>query len=51
MNTGYSIVSNYADGFFAWREANLPLDTPDFATSLILYRLPEQVTENVWSAS
>lgn len=50
MDMGYSNVSNYSDGFFAWRDANLPVDAPDFAPSSMLYRLPQQVTKNVWSA-
>ena len=50
MDMGYSNVSNYSDGFFAWRDANLPVDAPDFAPSSMLYRLPQKVTENVWSA-
>ncbi len=50
MDMGYSNVSNYADGFFAWRDANLPVDAPDFAPSSMLYRLPQQVTKNIWSA-
>ena len=50
MDMGYSNVSNYSDGFFAWRDANLPVDAPDFAPSSMLCRLPQQVTKNVWSA-
>ena len=50
MDMGYSNVSNYSDGFFAWRDANLPVDAPDFAPSSMPYRLPQQVTKNVWSA-
>ncbi|MGA0375546.1 MAG: MBL fold metallo-hydrolase [bacterium] len=50
MDMGYSNVSNYADGFFTWRDANLPVDAPDFAPLSMLYRLPQQVTKNVWSA-
>ncbi len=50
MDMGYSNVSNYADGFFAWRDANLPVDAPDFVPSSMLYRLPQQVTKNIWSA-
>ena len=50
MDMGYSNISNYSDGFFEWRDANLPVDAPDFAPSSMLYRLPQQVTKNVWSA-
>jgi hypothetical protein len=43
-------ASNYADGFFVWRDANLPVDAPDYATSYMLFKLPQQATKNVWSA-
>ena len=43
-------VSNYADGFFVWCDAYLPLDAPDYATSSMLFKLPQQATKNVWSA-
>ena len=41
MDMGYSNVGNYANGFFAWRDANLPVDAQDFAPSSVLYRLPQ----------
>ena len=41
MDMGYSNVGNYANGFFAWRDANLPVDALDFAPSSVLYRLPQ----------
>ncbi|MEM7377730.1 MAG: MBL fold metallo-hydrolase, partial [Pseudomonadota bacterium] len=47
---GYTNVSNYADGFFRWRDAGLPVEQLDKAPSSLLYSLPEQVSEHVWSA-
>ena len=50
MALGYSSISNYADGFFVRRDGNLPVDAPDFASSSMLFKLPQQVTKNIWSA-
>ena len=47
---GYTNVKNYADGFFAWKEAGQGVDHLDKALDSILYERPIQVTENVWSA-
>lgn len=47
---GYTDVSNYADGFFAWRDAGLPVEAPDLALDAMLYRRPEQVADGVFSA-
>ena len=47
---GYREVYNYSDGFFAWRDAGLPVKSPDQALASQLYRLPEKVSSNVWSA-
>ncbi len=47
---GYSNVSNYADGVFAWRDAGHPMEVPDKAPDSMLYSKPEQVTADVWSA-
>lgn len=47
---GYTQVSNYADGFFAWRDAGLPVEAPDLALDTMLYRRPQQVADGVWSA-
>jgi glyoxylase-like metal-dependent hydrolase (beta-lactamase superfamily II) len=41
---------NYADGIFAWRDAGYPMEVPDQAPDSILYRKPQQVTPDVWSA-
>ena len=47
---GYSDVRNYSDGFFAWRDAGLPVDAPDLAIDSMLYSRPLQVSDGVWSA-
>ena len=50
MDMGYTNVSNYADGFFAWKDASLPIDVPDRELNSFLYSMPIKVTEGVWSA-
>jgi glyoxylase-like metal-dependent hydrolase (beta-lactamase superfamily II)/rhodanese-related sulfurtransferase len=50
MDMGYRNVSNYADGFFAWRDGGLPVEAPDLALDTMLYRKPEKVADNVYSA-
>ena len=47
---GYTRVYNYADGFSAWRDAGLPVTSQDPAPQSMLYRLPRQVANGVWSA-
>ena len=47
---GYTRVFNYAEGFSAWRDAGLPVESPDPAPQSMLYRLPEPVAAGVWSA-
>ena len=47
---GYTRVFNYAEGFSAWRDAGLPVTSQDPAPQSMLYRLPMQVAEGVWSA-
>jgi glyoxylase-like metal-dependent hydrolase (beta-lactamase superfamily II)/rhodanese-related sulfurtransferase len=47
---GYKQVYNYADGFFAWRDAGLPVALADEAPGTMLYRRPVQVADGVWSA-
>ena len=49
-NMGYTNVKNYSDGFFAWKEALNPVKISDYEPSNILYRLPVEVAENVYSA-
>lgn len=50
MRMGYTNVHNYADGFFAWKEAGLPVRLLDEAPGNMLYRLPVEVSDGVWSA-
>lgn len=47
---GYTNVKNYSDGFPAWKNAGLPVESPDLEPSSFLYSKPVQVSENVWSA-
>jgi glyoxylase-like metal-dependent hydrolase (beta-lactamase superfamily II)/rhodanese-related sulfurtransferase len=47
---GYTKVFNYAEGFSAWRDAGLPVTSQDPAPQSMLYRLPQQVADGVWSA-
>jgi len=50
MDMGYSNVSNYADGFFAWQEAGLALQPTDEAVGSMLYSMPVEVIPGVFSA-
>jgi len=50
LKMGYKDVKNYKDGFFKWRDAGLPVEVGDKAPESMLYSLPQQVTDNVWSA-
>ena len=47
---GYTDVRNYADGFFAWRDAGLPVAMTDEAPNSMLFSLPREVVPGVWSA-
>jgi glyoxylase-like metal-dependent hydrolase (beta-lactamase superfamily II)/rhodanese-related sulfurtransferase len=47
---GYTNVTNYSDGFFVWRDAKMPVYSFDQTLDSFLYRLPEKVAPNVWSA-
>lgn len=50
LELGYRDVKNYADGFFNWRRAGLPLVQLDKAPASFLYDLPREVSPGVWSA-
>lgn len=51
VNMGYENVANYADGFFAWQEAGLPVTLADEAVGTVLYSKPVEVIPGVvWSA-
>ncbi len=47
---GYTSVSNYAPGFFEWRDAGKPVKFTDRALDSMLFRKPEKVVDGVWSA-
>ena len=47
---GYTDVYNYPGGYFAWRDAGLPVDSADKAPDSILYDKPREVADGVWSA-
>jgi glyoxylase-like metal-dependent hydrolase (beta-lactamase superfamily II)/rhodanese-related sulfurtransferase len=50
LQMGYRNVSNYDDGFFAWRDADLPVEAPDEALDSMLFSLPREVADGVYSA-
>lgn len=50
MKLGYTNVKNYADGFFAWHDAGLPVKYSDKALDSFLYSKPVEVIPGVWSA-
>ena len=47
---GYTDVRNYAPGFFEWRDQGKPVKFTDRALDSMLFRKPERVMDNVWSA-
>ena len=47
---GYSKVKNYADGFYKWKQAGLPVKYDDMALDSFLYSKPVEVIPGVWSA-
>ncbi len=47
---GYTHVKNYADGFFKWKRASLPVKFSDKALNSFLYSMPQEVIPGVWSA-
>jgi glyoxylase-like metal-dependent hydrolase (beta-lactamase superfamily II)/rhodanese-related sulfurtransferase len=50
MDLGYTDVMNYADGFFVWRDTELPVESVDKALDSMLYSKPQPVAEGIWSA-
>lgn len=50
MQLGYTQVKNYAEGFFKWKRAGLPLKYNDKALDSFLYSKPQEVIPGVWSA-
>lgn len=47
---GYTRVKNYAEGFYKWKQAGLPVKYDDMAPDSFLYRTPVEVIPGVWSA-
>ena len=50
MDMGYKNVVNYDDGYFAWQKADLPVNISDKAPESMLYRMPVEVIDGVFSA-
>jgi glyoxylase-like metal-dependent hydrolase (beta-lactamase superfamily II)/rhodanese-related sulfurtransferase len=50
VKLGYSQVSNYADGYYKWKQAGWPVKYSDMALDSFLYRKPKEVIPGVWSA-
>jgi rhodanese-related sulfurtransferase/glyoxylase-like metal-dependent hydrolase (beta-lactamase superfamily II) len=47
---GYTNVKNYSDGYFAWKEEFHPVKISDYEPDNVLYRLPVEVADGVYSA-
>ena len=50
QSMGYENVVNYSDGFFAWRDAGLPVKQSDNAPGTMLYNMPVKVADGIWSS-
>lgn len=50
IKLGYTKVKNYAEGFYKWKQAGLPVKYDDMALDSFLYRKPVEVIPGVWSA-
>ena len=50
MRMGYKNVYNYSDGFFTWRDAQLPIRLMDDAPGTMLFRKPIEVAPGIWTA-
>jgi rhodanese-related sulfurtransferase/glyoxylase-like metal-dependent hydrolase (beta-lactamase superfamily II) len=50
VKLGYTQVVNYADGFYKWKQAGLPVKYTDLAVDSFLYSKPKEVIPGVWSA-
>ena len=49
-NMGYTNVKNYSDGFYTWKDELNHIKVSDYEPDNILYKLPEEVAEGVYSA-
>jgi rhodanese-related sulfurtransferase/glyoxylase-like metal-dependent hydrolase (beta-lactamase superfamily II) len=50
MKLGYKNVKNYADGFYKWKQAGLPVKYNDMALDTFLYSNPVEVIPGVWTS-
>ncbi len=50
MDMGYKNVVNYDNGYFAWQKAGLPVKISDKAPKSMLYQMPIEVIDGVFSA-
>ncbi len=50
IELGYTQVWNYADGFFKWRDAGLPVRLTDESVGSMLYSKPIEIIPGVYSA-
>lgn len=51
IEMGYQNVYNYTDGFFTWRDKNLPVKLADYSRGNMLYRKPVEVLPGIWTAT
>ena len=47
---GYKQVKNYAEGFYKWKQAGLPVKYDDRALNSFLYSMPVEVISGVWTS-
>jgi hypothetical protein len=47
---GYTNIYNYSDGFFKWRDADLPVRLSDEYPGSMLFSKPVEVAPGIWSA-
>ncbi len=50
MKLGYKNVKNYAEGFFKWKKAGMPVKYTDMALDTFLYSKPVEVIPGVWTS-
>ena len=50
VKLGYTNVSNYAEGFYKWKQAGLPVKYTDMALDTFLYSKPVEIVPGVWTS-
>ncbi len=50
VKLGYKNVKNYADGYYKWKQAGLPVKYKDKALNSFLYSEPVEVIPGVWTS-